>query len=92
MPGSSKASVPEPLMFLWVILKVVSFLGIWLAIFLAMFMGYFTIPIIMIGILALVYAFADVGTAITNKRQRRQEELQHAMQITREAREQGKDF
>lgn len=92
MPEGSNAHIPEPLMFVWVILKVVSFLGIWLAIFLAMFLGYFTIPIIMIGILAVIYAFADIGTYITNKRQRRLTELRTEFQKTRDTEEHSKDF
>jgi hypothetical protein len=92
MPEGSKAHIPEPLLFMWVIVKVALFIGIWLAIFMTMFLGYFTIPVIMIGVLVIVYAITDIGAYVAVKRQRTGAELRAQFQQTKDSGEHNKDF
>ncbi len=92
MPEGSKAHVPEPLLFLWVIVKVALFIGIWLAIFLTMFLGYFTIPVIMIGVLVVIYTITDIGAYVALKRQRTGAELRAEFQKTKDRGEHNKEF
>jgi hypothetical protein len=93
MSDGSKAHIPEPLLFIWVILKVVLFITIWLGIFLTMFLGYFTIPIIIIGLVVVIYAFTDIGAYVAVSRQkRRAEELRAEFQKSNIPGEHTKDF
>lgn len=61
-----------------IILKVVVILAAWLGIFLAMFLGYFTVPLLVVGGLALLYSIADFGLIVAIKRQKQTEELRKA--------------
>ena len=51
-----------------IILRVGLILVVWIALFLAIFMGYFTFPIILIGLVSLVYAISDLGLFLARKR------------------------
>jgi len=44
-----------------VVFRVAIVLIIWLGLFLAMFLGYFTVPILVIGFVAIIYAIVDIG-------------------------------
>ncbi len=66
---------PTRVMFhvgLIILVRVVLILLIWLVLFLGMFLGYFTVPIILIGALTLVYTLTDAGLYLTVRRQTRQ--------------------
>jgi hypothetical protein len=41
--------------------RVALIVVIWLGLFLAIFLGYFTVPIILIAILTVIYAVSDLG-------------------------------
>jgi predicted DNA repair protein MutK len=49
--------------------RVVVVLLIWLALFLAMFLGYFTVPILLVGVMTLVYGLSDIGLFVAMRRQ-----------------------
>lgn len=53
-----------------IVLRVTIFLGIWLVLFMGMFLGYFTVPLILLVFLTLVYAITDAGLVIALMRQR----------------------
>ena len=53
-----------------IVLRVTIFLGIWLVLFMGMFLGYFTVPLILLALLTLVYAITDAGLVIALVRQR----------------------
>lgn len=53
-----------------IVLRVTIFLGIWLVLFMGMFLGYFTVPLILLALLTLVYAITDAGLVIALMRQR----------------------
>jgi predicted DNA repair protein MutK len=61
---------PTPFVFILIILKVALVLVIWLGIFLAMFMGYFTVPLLLVGGLVLVYSLTEIGLAMAINRQK----------------------
>jgi hypothetical protein len=68
---------PDPLLLVLILARVGFVLVVWLAIFLAMFLGYFTVPILMVGGLAVIYSLADLGMYVALKRQNRTEFLRH---------------
>ncbi|MBN2047023.1 MAG: hypothetical protein JW750_04185 [Anaerolineaceae bacterium] len=55
------------LLNLFIIVRVAVILVIWLGLFLAMFLGYFTIPILLIGIFTLTYAISHLRPMIYDK-------------------------
>jgi uncharacterized YccA/Bax inhibitor family protein len=67
----------EPLLLVLVLARVGLILVIWLAIFLAMFLGYFTVPILMVGGLAVIYSLADLGLYVALKRQAKTDQMRH---------------
>jgi len=53
-----------------IIARVVFVLIIWLGLFVAMFLGYFTVPIIVVGGITLIYALSDLGFFFIIKKNR----------------------
>ena len=49
-------------------IRVVIILVVWLMMFFGMFVGYFTVPIVLIGVLVLVYSIFDIGLAVYVRR------------------------
>jgi hypothetical protein len=50
--------------------RVVLMLVIWIALFLAIFLGYFTYPLFLIGLLTLIYALSDLGIFVAIKKRK----------------------
>jgi len=67
----------DPLLLVLILARVSLILVIWLAIFLAMFLGYFTVPILMVGGLAVIYSLADLGMYVALKRQTKSQHLRY---------------
>lgn len=67
----------DPLLLVLILARVGVILVVWLAIFLAMFLGYFTVPILLVGGLAVIYSLADLGLYVALKRQTKTEQLRH---------------
>lgn len=44
-----------------IIARVALIVVVWLGLFLALFLGYFTIPIILIAVMTIIYAVSDLG-------------------------------
>ncbi|MCX7837917.1 MAG: hypothetical protein N2559_00450 [Anaerolineae bacterium] len=53
-----------------IVLRVMIFLGVWLVLFMGIFLGYFTVPLIVLAALTLFYAITDAGLVIALVRQR----------------------
>ena len=45
----------------FVLFRVVILLITWLGVFLATFLGYFTLPMVLIGVVVLIYTISDIG-------------------------------
>ncbi len=57
--------------------RVVLMIGIWLILFLMLFLGYFTVPILLIAGLTLVYVLTDfVMVSFVNKQRKSMEQRQ----------------
>jgi apolipoprotein N-acyltransferase len=44
-----------------ILARVALIVVVWLGLFLAIFLGYFTVPIILIALLTIIYAVSDLG-------------------------------
>lgn len=44
-----------------ILIRVALVVVVWLGLFLAIFLGYFTVPIILIAVLTVIYAITDLG-------------------------------
>lgn len=80
-------SASADLWFTIVIVGRVAFMiGIWLLLFLMLFLGYFTVPIILIGGITLVYMLSDFGMVYIMKRQKKAQEQRKELieQITKD--------
>ncbi len=51
---------------------------VWVALFLGLFLGYFTFPVLLVGILLLLYAVLDLGLFVRIQRQERAREARRA--------------
>lgn len=56
---------------LGVVVRVIVILTGWLALFRGVFLGYFTVPILLVSALAILYSVTDVGLFITVRRRER---------------------
>jgi membrane protein implicated in regulation of membrane protease activity len=61
MPTKKSPNDISAFVLLMVIIRVTIIIFIWLGLFIAMFVGVFTIPVLMVGGLTLVLALFDVG-------------------------------
>jgi hypothetical protein len=52
--------------------RVILMLVIWISLFLAIFLGYFTYPLFLIGLLTLIYALSDLGIFVALKKRKRE--------------------
>ncbi len=52
-----------------ILLRVAAVLVVWVVFFLSMFLGYFTVPLLLIGGLTIVYAITDAGMYVAIRRQ-----------------------
>jgi hypothetical protein len=68
VPGDNFSRRLEPLVGLVIILRVGIILVVWMLLFLAMFLGYFTIPVFVVILLTLVYAITDFGLYVAINR------------------------
>ena len=58
-----------------IFLHVASVFVLWFILFLGLFLGYFTFPVLIIGILILVYALLDLGLLFRMHHQERARQL-----------------
>ena len=52
-------------------IRVIVVIMVWLVLFLGVFLGYFTIPIFLVGGLILLYSVTDIGLLFTVRRRER---------------------
>ncbi len=60
MIPANKNTPLSPFVAAFILLRVVVILVIWLGLFLTMYVGFFTIPVILISIMTIIYAIMDV--------------------------------
>jgi len=77
MPEDEQRQRSNPLLMAFIIGRVIVILLVWLGVFLAMFLGYFTVPVILIGGMAIIYAIADLGFYVAVNRQKKARDLRH---------------
>ena len=73
MPEGKHHPFLELFMTAWIVVRVGLILVVWLSIFLALFLGYFTVPIIMVIVISGIYALTD-ATFFVASRMRQQAE------------------
>jgi hypothetical protein len=65
---------PTPSFDIWlsvvIIGRVVLMLGLWITLFLMIFLGYFTVPILIIGAVTILYMVSDLGMFVVVRRHR----------------------
>jgi apolipoprotein N-acyltransferase len=61
----------EALVMLVILVRVGIILALWLGVFLATFLGYFTVPVILIGLVIAIYMLSDLGLFLVIRRRRR---------------------
>lgn len=54
-----------------ILVRVFVMLVLWLGVFLAIFLGYFTVPFLLISITSAVYLISDLGLFVTLKRRKK---------------------
>ena len=54
-----------------ILARVFVMLVMWLCVFLAIFLGYFTVPFLLISLITAVYLISDQGLFVTLKRRRK---------------------
>jgi hypothetical protein len=85
MPEGKQSSVPELFMTIWIIVRVGLILVVWILLFLALFLGYFMVPIFLVAIFALIYGLSDAAFIMTSKMQEKargkHEEMAQARQL-----------
>lgn|GEM_PF-2194684 len=53
-----------------ILARVFIMLALWLLVFLGIFLGYFTVPILLIGIITAIYMISDLGLFVTLKQRK----------------------
>jgi len=69
----SESSRPHAWLAFVIVVRVTIFLLIWLVLFVGMFLGYFTVPLILLAALTLFYALTDAGLVMALVRRRARE-------------------
>jgi amino acid transporter len=60
--------------------RVVMILVLWVTLFVAIFLGYFTLPVLLIGLVTVIYMISDFGLYMTvKKRQQRARQEREAL-------------
>lgn len=59
--------------------RVVMILVLWVTLFLAIFLGYFTFPVLLIGLVTIIYMISDFGLYMTVKRRQRARQEREAL-------------
>jgi membrane protein implicated in regulation of membrane protease activity len=68
----NKSSPGDDALVIAVILgRVLIMLLLWLGIFAAIFLGYFTVPILLIGVVIAIYMISDLGLFVRLKQRRK---------------------
>jgi hypothetical protein len=65
-----------------IILRIVLTLSLWLVLFLGMFLGYFTVPIILVGLVTLLYMLIDIRYVYLARKQTQEDENQNTFDET----------
>jgi len=60
----------DSLVVLVILARVLIILVLWLAVFLATFLGYFTVPFLLISIITAAYLISDLGLFFTLKKRK----------------------
>lgn len=58
----------DPWISIVIIIRVVAILVLWIVLFLSIFLGYFTFPILLIGLVTVIYMVSDLGIFVTLRR------------------------
>jgi apolipoprotein N-acyltransferase len=66
-----KSGALEVLFEIWIMIRVVLILIIWLGLFIAIFLGYYTIPIILVLFITLFYPISDALFVASLRRKRK---------------------
>ena len=78
MPEQGSSSNIDPWVGVVIIIRVVVILVLWLLLFLGIFLGYFTLPILLIGLVTVIYMLTDVGIFVAIKKKRQPVKKQQA--------------
>jgi len=90
LPTESDVPTISPLIGVVVVIRVLLILTVWLVLFLGVFLGYFTVPIILVTVFTILYSVTDVGLFITvRQRERARQERQASLRAQRKAYELG---
>ncbi len=61
----------EAFVMVVILARVTIILVLWLGVFLATFLGYFTVPVFLIGLVVAIYMLSDLGLYLAIRRRRR---------------------
>jgi len=70
------------------VVRVIVVITVWLVLFLGVFVGYFTVPILLVATITILYSVADIRLSATVRRRERAREEREA--FLRKKREAGK--
>jgi len=62
-----------------VAIRVIVAITVWLVLFLGVFLGYFTVPILLVTALTLLYSVTDIGLFMTVRRRERARKEREAL-------------
>lgn len=51
-----------------VIIRVIAVMAVWLVLFMGVFVGYFTLPILLVTVITILYSVTDIGLFFTVRR------------------------
>ncbi len=68
MSNNQQPASIDPWISVVIIVRVIAILVLWIVLFLSIFMGYFTFPILLIGLVTVIYMISDLGIFVTLKR------------------------
>ncbi len=71
MPENKSTPGGDALVVVIILARVFVMLMLWLGIFLAIFLGYFTVPILLLGLVIVIYMISDLSLFVALKRTRK---------------------
>lgn len=67
MSEPKESRLLESFLTLWIVIRVGFILVVWIGLFLAMFLGYFTVPIILVVVLTIIYGLSDAALLLVTR-------------------------
>lgn len=71
MPENKPSAGGDALVVTVILARVLVMLVLWLGVFMAIFLGYFTVPILVIGLVIAINMISDLGLFVALKRRRK---------------------